>query len=932
MNASASYSSRLRSWQGMHAAGVAAHYLLRIAAFGLPVLCLYGLADAFLSLPESSRQVWNLLFPALLLGLSLLGLKLFPSLSVFARELDRRRKDPRRTLSCALDLEQQPCETDWQHDLRARSLEDARGTLRNTPVRLILPAGPALRLLGLILIGAGCLTALVKGYPDVAKTVWSRIQDPGADIAPWTPLRFQVTPSPLVVQYGDDLPLSVDVTGGQVHHPVMLLTKVDGRELSTPCFREEGQRYSLRLEQVVEPVEFCFTVGRIRSDWQQVTLQLRPKVSHSEVRLIPPAYTGKASRTHAFGERVLKGMAGTRVELELESNRPLSRGNVILRREGEPDQMVYADIDGNRALFSWELSHSAVLFADVVDIQGNPLVRALESHQRVLADEPPRVSLSQPPAFLLATPGIRIPIEGSATDDVGVTRVNLVRGLQGYIDRPKQVGAGEPERRRAFSEVLDLAALGVEAGQTLEVYVEARDHRPGGGRTGVSPLSRIQIISNEEYARNLRQRELLDGFRDRFAAASQSINEVRRTLEELQNEIDSPTATRESLREKLEAAATASRQAEKVFEALNEDFPIYDVEKGAREQMQNLQTHFQKQADALEALSPDDMALDIKVGELTGANRAQVEAAEPNLAEQERFLKLGNLLEQTGEYQELLEKQRLLVRWFERYAYTLPSESREDLKELAAYQEALQEELEAWMTETRKRAAEVGPEDSQWANQALDMLDALKKRDPSGLMQHTSDAARNENNRKALEGARKALAAMLLEKDPEEEQEEQEGEGEGQNGFQAMCTGRGMGGQNPGEGLGLSDSLRQLLDAMKHRGMGRGTGQGTGGGGGGVGGFENDGFSTQGSSPLNIPILGPNRNRFDLPRGGNVQGGEGRGGRGGSGQSGPAISRTQGGGRRAAPAAPAELILEQAPQQYRKAIQIFYDLTPETTP
>jgi hypothetical protein len=907
-------SSPLRKWQILEVAGVCGIFLLRIIAFGLPLLCLYGIADALLALPSASRQIWNILLPVALTVFALTGLRISGSRYRLARALDRFHRDPRRTLSCALDLEQEEDTSAWQIELKSKTISEAVQTLKKIPLRAVIPFRSLVLLLLLSALGYGALQILIQRNPEIVKIVSARIRNPNADIAPWTPLSFTVLPEDLSVRYGDDLLVTVQVEGGDLRHPVML--KIRDQNQALPGFKEAENRFSLRLEQVIEPLEFCFTTGRIRSDWHTVDVQWLPRLTGSSVSLTPPGYSGKATRNYAFGERVLKGYPGTTIDLTLESNRPLGSGEVLLQREGQPAERISATVEGNKAHFSWELNQSAAISVQITDIVGNSMARAVESHQRMIPDTAPEVSLSNPPPFMLATPDRKITIDGSASDDIGITQLTLVRGLKGFIDRPKRIAQGRPESYRGFSETLDLAALGVEPGQTLELYLEAKDHRPDGGRTGVSALSRIRIISNEEYASKLRQAELMDGFRNRFQLASAAMNEVNETLKALQQEIDG-SPTRASLQKALDDAAEASRNAEAVFQNLGDDFPIYELEEKAQVQLQALQQHFGKQADALEALTPDDMDLDIQVARITGANQTQQTQMDEIQTEQERFLKLGEVLEQTLKYQELVKRQELLVRWFERYAYALPAESRDDLRRLGEYQEALEEELQDWMKTTEERAGALDLQDADLRGQVSEMIRALEELKVSELMKQTSQAAENEANREALRLARSVLDIL---KNPDEKKKELE-----QNGFCQMCKGNA-----PGEGMGegLGNSLQQLLDALKSRGSGQG--RTSGGGGGGVGGFEDDGYSTQGSSPLHLPTQGPSRGQFDKPDGqmgqGNSNGGSGTG-------NGTAPGQASGrpGGRSASPTAPAELILEQAPPRYKEAIRTFFDLNQETS-
>jgi hypothetical protein len=394
------------------------------------------------------------------------------------------------------------------------------------------------------------------------------------------------------------------------------------------------------------------------------------------------------------------------------------------------------------------------------------------------------------------------------------------------------------------------------------------------------------------------------------------MREADRALESLRKEVERDQASRESLQQAVDQAAEAARRAAGAFDILAEDFPVFALEEKGRQSLEKMRDHFEELTQGLQALDVDSMAFDRDVAALAGEHREQRAAFERTREEQERFVTLGKLLEQTADYRVLLERQELLLRWFERYAYALPSESREPLERLARHQRALRQELEAWMNETGKRVGALHPEDADWARQALEMIHQLKTDQAADWMRQAAEAAENKNNTGAVEAARKALEAMRG--------KNQNREG-GENPFENLCRGNGSC-TLPGDALG--QSLRQLLDAMRNPGGGRSGRSGMSGGG--VGGFSDDGFAAPGSSPLHIPMQGPNRHRYDLPYGQAVEGFSGTGG------DGPAIGSdtTQGAGTGAGNtrATPAEHILEQAPPRYREAMRRFYDIQTEETP
>ncbi len=863
MHTARALTAALRRRAAFQAATTALLLLLRILVFGLPLLALYVYADAILALPAVPRRTWNLLLPALTLGLALFGLPLPDFPAALALKLDRHRRDKRRTLSCALDLATQPPNPEPLHSaMRDQAVREGLDVLRATPARACLPGKQILLFASAALLMGLTFWSLAQQHRDIIEIVRARILAPGEDIAPWTPLKFEFLPDAPEVVYGGDIQVGVRIHNGTPDRPVMLRTRIDGVEREAGCFREPDNVFSQRLEQVTRPVEYRFAIGRVVSPWRTVDVQTLPRVTAARVQLIPPEYSGFSDRAFAFGERGIEALTGSELRLAVQSNRPLEGGEVTLT-PSTGTRRVRANIRPEGwAEFRWTLEESAEISVQVRDVRGQQLAAPLAGSQRALADQSPLAVITHPPRFALATPDTQLNIEGHGSDDIGVTRLTLVRGMSGFIDRPARLWEGEPVRRRTVETEMDLSALGAEPGQELELYLEARDHRPERPGIGVSEMVRVQIITPEEYAEHLRTREQLEGFRRRFALRAAVLREVAEAYQTLHErlagdpDIDEVDAA-------LAEAAEVLRRAERAFAALEEDFPIFDLEQSAAPGVAQLREHFTNQAEQMEALSHREPNLDLLIEQMGAAFIEQRDTYAQSQEEQEDFLKLGALMEQTTAFQRLIQRQERLEREFARYAFSLPAEERDILRRLHEMQNALLEDLQRWISSTRERAGDLPDHLQALREEVEEMLQGLDASNAAEYMRGAADSALNEAHRQAWQFSRAALDAL---RNPPPDDDDSDGSGGGgDNNFGQLCRG---GGNRPGAGsTPLNNSLDQLLRALRH-----GLGDRPGGGGGGPGGFSDDGYSVSGSSALSVPLLGPNRMNLDLPRGGEADG------------------------------------------------------------
>ena len=217
------------------------------------------------------------------------------------------------------------------------------------------------------------------------------------------------------------------------------------------------------------------------------------------------------------------------------------------------------------------------------DIRGTRNATPFRIQQKIIPDNPPEATITEPPAFSLATPKVALPLAGTVTDDLSVRKVELVRAVVGYRDRLTLLGPPDPAPRLDFARKLDLKALGTEPGQVLEFYLEAVDSNPAMTGVTASELVRVQIISEEEYATMLRARTTLDEFLQRYRLMDAEMRRLTDALENLKKARDEA-----ELAKALKEALGANQRLAEFAAKLAADFPIFDSEKDLAETLDKL--------------------------------------------------------------------------------------------------------------------------------------------------------------------------------------------------------------------------------------------------------------------------------------------------------------------------------------------------------
>jgi hypothetical protein len=710
------------------------------------------------------------------------------------------------------------------------------------PVRLDrLPTNLWKRLI--VLLAVSLLPALLN--LEAASTLMRRCLLPAADIAPYSPYVFAITPETPEVIYGADQVIHVSISGAAVDRPVRFATRKGGQILASPCFQAGPTEYVQRLERVMQPLEFCFLVGKARSTWHHVKILYQPHVVSARFRLMPPAYTHRPERSFDLGSESLKGLKGTRVEMTIQSNRPLKRGDLTIESvDGQAHgQIVPGDLSGPNAITCrWEITTQARLSLMIYDTLGTPAKEPLIIRQELVPDEKPVVSLVEPLTFSLATPGIKVPVAATIEDDIGIRRCDLFRALKGYRSRAVPIDIEPGTATRDIASELDLASLGVVPGQVIELFLEASDTNPDLTGSNASDIARIKIISEAEYAKMVRARTTIEAFESRFRSVAEHYTSLIKLLEKTESELRGGRLTREQARQRIDRLLSTREAVSNSIKAVADDYAAFDLEKRlsktAAGMLGKLNQAFDHQgwgsSDPKERLWAAANAVSQLKGMEVRSQSLQKDAAE--VAAVSRVMAMG------AWYRSLLDRQKIHVSRLGKYV----SVDRKGFtpKPLAESQASIRSDLKQLEEKLEYHAKRLPSGYEVLRESSLEFAQRLRALQIPATMQSSESACLNEQPRQAWNYAGEALEKMA-----------QVLGACRSRCFSRICSGD-IGFRVPDP---LSRTMSQMLASlMAQYRWGVGWGNGTGAAGVGIAGAW-EGSYLNGYSAFNVPVYGPER-------------------------------------------------------------------------
>ncbi|MBN1588269.1 MAG: hypothetical protein JW888_02010 [Pirellulales bacterium] len=504
--------------------------------------------------------------------------------------------------------------------LSKMAVSHAARLAEKVPVAKAAPARPLTRSLFGLAVLLLLIGGLIVGLPELARTEWNRFRNPLDDVPPFSLVRFDVVPGDAEVVYGGELDIRASVTGAAVDDVELVLANTDDTEEVLPMFREQDGRWRTVLSQITSPADYFLRAHGARTRRYSIRVITVPRIEDVRIRIIPPAYTRRAEYEGPLPREGIAGLAGTKIEIRARSNRPLSEGTLMVvgGRAAQPDDPaataspngpIELDLlpiasETNSAAGSFIITGDGKFELHVRDVAGQSSQESFAGTITCLPDERPFVHLLQPRSMSFATPTIELPVEVSAEDDYGISRIQLYRSLNDSRPLPTDLPLGRRPTNSADELVtLPLRVFGLRPGDVIKLFGRVEDNDPAGAKGAESSVVTVRIISQGEFERMVQAREGIDVLLSKY-------REAQRRMESLGEEID-------KLQKELESTPPGDKQADKL-----------------REKMEKLRDRLQKESQALRELSETRLPVDLdenlspqiaKLADMTGQMAGELE-------------------------------------------------------------------------------------------------------------------------------------------------------------------------------------------------------------------------------------------------------------------------------------------------------------------
>ncbi len=437
---------------------------------------------------------------------------------------------------------------------------------------------------GAVLLAVAVVSMLLPS--GVFSAVVPRLLEPMGDHPPFTRLKFSVQIEPAPAYHGQSITLTANLTGPLLPDKAELVfinddntrQRVLMQRMNPPATIDsppsEAVAYQFRIDRAEVSRTFYIDTPEGRSKRYTATVLPVPRFEKVGVTYHYPAYTGWEPVSGPVRAPGVRALRGTSVTLTVASNVALSGGTLRISRDdgaAEAIALVPDQADPKQASATFVADTDATLSMTLRAHDGTPSDNPYETQLFAIADEPPRITITEPGARLMVPEGWIVEVRVRAWDDIAIDRIELSHHLRGQVPavQPLEIVAAArgPQQATATTR-LDMAALGAKAGDVLTYHAIAYDRNPSGEGYGESAMHTIHVVSEDDYLDAERARYRIEDINKEFAA-------IRDRLDALEAQRDAILARLDALQDQLEPNQAMSDAQRNELDALDRQLTRY---------------------------------------------------------------------------------------------------------------------------------------------------------------------------------------------------------------------------------------------------------------------------------------------------------------------------------------------------------------------
>ena len=350
---------------------------------------------------------------------------------------------------------------------------DALDVARTVAPETVAPNTTLMAWLGLGIASLAMLVWLVMAKPGFvgygAHLLWTGSHGGASPVT-----ELQVSPGDATVRRHADQ-LITATTPGLLSPQIVLYARYQSAakwEQVVMQSRPGASGYQFVLTGVPENVEYYVEAGPRRSKHFNIRVVDLPSVKQIKVTYHYPSWTGLKDTSEDSGGD-LRALEGTRADLEVVTDRPLTDGLLVL--DGGT-QVRLSGGAGNHYQSAVPIEHDGAYHLAALD-QGQAVRLSEDYFIEARKTNPPEISIARPGGDYRASAIEEVTVAVKAKDEFGLKNLDLHYSVNGGPEKTVRLLKQPDDKQASGSTVLALEDFKLVPGDLVSVYASAKDAR-----------------------------------------------------------------------------------------------------------------------------------------------------------------------------------------------------------------------------------------------------------------------------------------------------------------------------------------------------------------------------------------------------------------------------------------------------------------------
>ena len=592
-------------------------------------------------------------------------------------------------------------------------------------------------------------------------------------------ISIQLTPGNKQVLKNEPVEITAKVTGKKVEKINFHLKEINNEFHLTHSIEPKSENeFNFIIEHIQDTTEYFVTVGDVSTEKYQLSVIELPIVRNLQVKITPPNYSSLSEKYLEENIGDINCLKGSRAEINLVSNKELSRASIIVNKNEIPLNVNFGSANGSIKIFD-----EGSYFIKLVDNENLENKDPIEYRISVTEDIYPNVFITSPGQDVDLTEDLILPLTIEGEDDFGFSSLRLgykiIKMDLPFADTTIKFISLPIENKRnekfVFDYFWDLTELDIFAGDIIRYYAEVFDNDViSGPKSTKSQIYSARFPTLEEiYAEvDTEQEQAHESIEGLYEKSKELKENISKIAEELKQNPEMKWEEKKQVEDVLENQKKLESSLEEVREQL--DQMVERMEKNDLLSLETLQKYSQLQK-LLDEVMTDELKEAIKklqnAAEKIDEQLIKQAIEQLNFA-QEEFLKniektlnILKRLQIEQKLDELVKKAEKLLEEQTDINEQLKNElSKNQKNELAKNQQATKDKTADQMNETNQLKEKM----NEFPNMPADMLEqVLQQMEQNGLLENMEKMMSQMNSgnmmgaQKCGKSAQSSLSQMM---------------------------------------------------------------------------------------------------------------------------------------------------------------------------